>query len=180
MNEEKRICIGRFSGAYGVKGLGRLQSFTQEPASIFHYSPLTDEAGERIFTLTNEGQGDGFFVVAVKGFSTREEVESLNGIRLYIARANLPEPEDENTYYFADLIGLDVRTPKGLSIGIIENVYDFGAGTILEIKPEQGAGFMLPFKDAYVPEVDLEQRFVTIIIPRGWLAEEKQPVGDPS
>lgn len=163
-------------GAFGVKGQGRLRSFTQDPAALFDYTPLTDETGARVFALTPQGQGDGFFIVAVKGVASREEMEALSGIKLYIARANLPQTEDENTFYFADLIGLEARAPKGAVIGMVENVYDFGAGAILEIKPQQGASFMLPFKDAYAPHVNLAEGFVTIIIPRGWLAEEKQPV----
>jgi 16S rRNA processing protein RimM len=44
-------------------------------------------------------------------------------------------------------------------------VHDFGAGTLLEIQPKDGATMLLPFTQAAVPAVDLAARRVVIQPP---------------
>ena len=55
MSEEektgRRICVGQFAGAHGVRGLVKLRSFTAEPEAIFTYAPLTYKEGEREFRI---------------------------------------------------------------------------------------------------------------------------------
>ena len=39
MKDDRKICVGQFAGAHGVRGLVRLKSFTDEPDSIARYKP---------------------------------------------------------------------------------------------------------------------------------------------
>ncbi len=174
MTQNHKICVGVFLGPHGVRGQVRLGSFTDDPESIFTYEPLTDEEGSRVFALTARGVGKDHYIVSVKGCATREDAEELKGTRLYAARDALP-PEGEGEYYHADLIGLEARDASGATIGVVENVFDYGAGTFLEIKPANAKSFMLPFKDAFVPVVDIKSGFVKVVLPEGWLTPEKPP-----
>ena len=174
MTNDKKICVGAIVGVHGVRGQVRLASFTDDPEAIFDYAPLMDEKATRVFALTFRGTGKDHYIASIKGVATREEAEALKGTRLYVERATLP-PEEEGTYYHADLMGLKAQDAAGKPVGIVENVFDYGAGTFLEIKPTNAKSFMLPFKDAFVPTVDLIGGFIEVIIPEGWLAEEKPP-----
>lgn len=169
-----KICVGVFLGPHGVRGQVRLGSFTDDPLSLFAYEPLTDEAGSRVFSLTARGVGKDHYIVSLKGCTTREQAEELKGTRLYAARDALP-PEKEGEYYHADLIGLVARDAAGAMVGVVENVFDYGAGTFLEIKPATAKSFMLPFKDVFVPVVDITGGFVEVVLPDGWLTPEKPP-----
>ena len=74
--------------------------------------------------------------------------------------------EDPDTFYHADLVGLDVVSVEGAQIGTVHAVHNFGAGDILEIMPlGRGAPVMLPFTDATVPKVDLSARQIVIVPP---------------
>ncbi|MFA6279245.1 MAG: ribosome maturation factor RimM [Bdellovibrionales bacterium] len=174
MNPSHKICVGVFLGPHGVRGQVRLGSFTDDPEAIFDYEPLSDEAASRFFVLTARGVGKDHYIVSVKGCATREDAEELKGTRLYVDRDALP-PEDEGEYYHADLIGLEARDAQGQPVGVVENVFDYGAGAFLEIKPVNAKSFMLPFKDAFVPTVDLKAGWIDVILPEGWLAAEKPP-----
>jgi 16S rRNA processing protein RimM len=96
----------------------------------------------------------------------------LRGTKLYVARVGLP-PAKKNEYYEADLIGLETRGADGKNVGKVLALHDYGAGAFLEIKPANGASFMLPFNDAFVPNVDLERGLLSVIVPEGWLTTPK-------
>jgi 16S rRNA processing protein RimM len=44
-------------------------------------------------------------------------------------------------------------------------VYDYGAGLFLEIGTSKKDSFMLPFKDSFVPKVDLDGGKLIIVLP---------------
>jgi len=169
-----KICVGIILGPHGVRGQLRLGTYTEDPESIFDYAPLTDEKGVHVFDITVRGVGKDHYIISEKSCTSREEAEKLKGTKLYVDRAALPE-EDDGEYYHADLIGLKAQDAQGADIGIVQDVHDYGAGAFLEIKPAHAKSFMLPFKDAFVPTVNLETGIVEVIIPEGWLADEKPP-----
>ncbi|MBV8060566.1 MAG: 16S rRNA processing protein RimM, partial [Alphaproteobacteria bacterium] len=100
---------------------------------------------------------------------------ALRGTRLYVDRDALPEVDD-GQYYHADLVGLTAMDSAGKPYGRVMAVHDYGAGVFLEIGTNKKDSFMLPFKDAQVPEVDLAAGRVVIAVPDGWL-DKRQPEG---
>jgi len=129
-----RVCVGAIAGAFGVKGEARLKSFTDDPGAIAEYGPLESEDGKRIFELDITRALKGGFAARLSGVKTREDAEALKSTRLYVPRERLPEP-DEDEFYYADLIGLQIEDQDGTRIGRIKAVQDFGAGDMLEYTP---------------------------------------------
>src|SRR6185437_14833962 len=94
--DDARICLGVVTGAHGVRGRVRVKSFTAEPHAIARYGALESDAAER-----------------------------LKGTRLYVRRAALPPPEEEE-FYQADLVGLEARRSDGTVMRKVSAVHDFG------------------------------------------------------
>jgi 16S rRNA processing protein RimM len=92
----------------------------------------------------------------------RTAAERLINVRLYVDRAQLPEPE-EDEFYLADLIGLAAFDASGAQLGRITAVHDYGAGASLEIAGEMSA--IVPFTRACVPEVNVDAGRVTVALP---------------
>ncbi len=160
-----RVLVGKFGAAHGIKGELRLQSFTADPAAIKRYGPLGDATG-RSFTLTGLRlvKGD-VFVARVEGIKTRSAAEALVNLELFVSRAALPPPE-EDEFYLTDLIGLTARDPSGEKIGTVKNVLNFGGGDILEMAPAAGGEtLLLPFTKATVPEIDLVKAEIIVVPP---------------
>ena len=158
------ICIARIGAAHGVRGAVKLWTFTEDPFAVQSYGPLVTKDGTRQFEVATARAAKGHLVATLKGVTTREDAERLNGIELYIAREKLPAT-DENEYYHADLIGLPAVTPANEPLGVVIAIHNFGAGDIIEIAPPQGATMLLPFTHAIVPTVDLAAGRVVIELP---------------
>jgi 16S rRNA processing protein RimM len=158
------ILVGRVAGAFGVKGEVRISAYTAEPEALLGYGDLRREDGSPALTLTAGRPAKGGVVARAKEVETREQAEALRGLKLYIAREALPEP-DEDEFYVTDLIGLAVESPEGEPLGRIREVRDFGAGDILEIQPDAGPSWYLPFTREAVPEVRIGEGRVVAVKP---------------
>jgi 16S rRNA processing protein RimM len=173
--QQKRICVGIVTGAHGVQGAVRVKSFTAEPKDVARYGPLEDEKGERRWSLSLMRGAKGVVVCRVHGVADRTGAEALRGLRLYLPRAALPAPGDEE-YYHADLIGLAAALSDGTLLGHVRAVHDFGAGDTLEIVRSEGPPAMVPFTRKVVPVVDLAAGRLVVDPPPGLLepiAEER-------
>jgi 16S rRNA processing protein RimM len=166
-SDPARVLMGRLGAPHGVRGEIRLQSFTGDPEAIAGYGPLTDRAGQKSFTLLSvRALGKDMLVARIAGVGSREAAAALNGVELFLLRALLPETEDADEFYLADLIGLRAQTPAGADIGRVVAVRNFGAGDILEIAPVGGGEtLMFPFTKAVVPVVSVTEGRVVIDPP---------------
>lgn len=163
-NSDNLILVGRVAGAFGVRGEVRITSFTGDPAALLEYRDLKREDGSPGLTLTGGRPAKGGLVARAQEIDTREQAEAMRGLKLFIPRDILPEPE-EDEFYLADLIGCAVATPGGDPLGAVKSVHDFGAGDLLEIQPPTGASWWLPFTREAVPAVHIAERRLIAIRP---------------
>src|SRR4030095_10685600 len=110
----------------------RITAFTAEPLALLDYKTLTREDGSPGLTLSFGRGAKGGIVARGAEAPPREQAEALRGLRLYIPRDVLPDPE-EDEFYVTDLIGLSVETADGEPLGLVKAVQDFGAGHLLGI-----------------------------------------------
>lgn len=173
---EASVCVGIVTGPHGVRGLVKIRPFTADPADLTAYGTPTDAAGTpRPFTLLNPLKGQ--VLARFDGVEDRDRAEALRGLRLYVPRAALPEPE-EDEFYHADLIGLTAVLPDGAVLGVVRAVYDFGAGDVLEVAATGRAPVMLPFTKAVCPRVDLAGGQMLVDPPPGLLDRGKEGPAD--
>lgn len=140
------ICIGVIASVHGLKGLVKILPYCEDPA-------LLEQVAEHDITLKNPM---GKHILAeIAGVHSREDAEAIKGTELFIPRDALPEP-DEGEYYIEDLVGLRAIGEDGADIGIVLAVYNFGAGDLVEIKPDAGESFLIPFNDDTIANVENE------------------------
>jgi 16S rRNA processing protein RimM len=158
-----RLCIGVVVGAHGVRGAVRIKPFTEDPADLTAYGPLTTETGQKWRLKGASVDGKGVVTAKIDGVEDRTQADALKGAKLYIERGALPEAE-EDEFYIADLIGLAAESLTGEKLGMVKAVFDFGAGEIVEVAGEQGS-ILVPFTKAAVPVVDIKAKRVVIDPP---------------
>lgn len=160
-----RICVARIGAAHGVRGEVKLWSFTEDPAAVAGYGPLETQDGARRFEIEALRPAKDHFVARIVGIEDRNAAEKLRNVDLYIPRARLPEIDEADTFYHADLIGLKAVTRSGDEVGTVSAIHNFGASDVIEIKPPAGEPLLMPFTDATVPQIDLGARRIVVVPP---------------
>jgi 16S rRNA processing protein RimM len=159
-----RVLMGEIGAPQGLKGEVRLRAYTQEPDGISGYGALEDETGRPIEIETVRVTPKAL-IARIKGVTTREAAEALTHTKLYLPRARLPV-SDEQEWYYADLVGLVAVDKTGAEIGTVAAMHNYGAGDILEVAlASGGANLLVPFTSAAVPEVDIEQGRIVLVLP---------------
>ena len=162
----KKLLIGRIGSAHGVKGLVRIQSFTEDPMALAGYGPLATNKPGLTITILSARTNTNVLVAKLAGVNDRTAAEKLNGVELYVDRELLPPPQDEDDFYHADLIGLEARLAGGTVLGEVITVPNFGAGDLIEIRdPRSGDTYLYPFTRRVVPEVHVKEGYLVIEVP---------------
>jgi 16S rRNA processing protein RimM len=160
-----RVLVAQIGAAHGLRGEVRLWSFTEDPMAVKDFS-LQSEDGRQTFKIEALRPGKNFLVARFAGVSDRNAAEALRNRKLYVARDQLPEP-DADEFYHADLIGLAAVATDGRPLGTVSAVHNFGAGDVIEIKPERGTSVMLPFTAAVVPAIEIAAGRLIVDPPEG-------------
>lgn len=162
---KSRVLLGVIVRPHGIKGEVKVKSFTEVPADITAYGALETKDGRQSFHLSLVRETQNGLTVRIDGVDDRTAAEALKGTELFVPRERLPKP-DADTFYYADLIGLDAIAPEGTRIGTIKAVQNYGAGDFLEIARAGCLDITLvPFTNAFVPEVSLAKKRATVILP---------------
>ncbi len=161
----ERVCLAAVAGAHGVRGLVKLKTFTTFPEDVASYGALTDQDGLKHYDITLKGQVKDTLLAQIAGVADRDAAQALRGTRLYVERSALPQPQDPEDFYHADLVNLRVETEAGETLGRVKAVLNFGAGDLLEIEPAGDKPFLLSFTRACVPIVDLDGGRLVVCLP---------------
>ena len=87
-----------------------------------------------------------------------------------VAEKDLHELEEQEFYYH-EIIGLDVFTEEGESLGVIDEILPLGANDVWVVKQKGKKDLLLPYIADVVKEVDLDKGLVRITLLEGMLDE---------
>ncbi|OGN61241.1 MAG: 16S rRNA processing protein RimM, partial [Caulobacterales bacterium RIFOXYA1_FULL_67_7] len=135
--DSRLILVGQIGGGFGVRGEVRVTAFTADPLALTAYGPLLRADGTVALTLSATRPDKSGVVGRAKEIATKEQADALRGLKLYVPRDRFPEP-DEDEFYLADLLGVEVRDTAGEVMGTVKSVQNFGADDMLEIAPATG------------------------------------------
>lgn len=157
MGPATRVCLGVIVGVKGLRGEVRIKSFTEDPADVGAYGPVTTGDG-RTFKVTVVGGkapvSGGVVIAKLAGIADRTQAEALKGAELFVERAALPAPED-GAFYHADLIGAEVRLTDGDVLGKVSALHNFGGGDMMEVG-EGRSSVLIPLTSEVIAELDVK------------------------
>jgi 16S rRNA processing protein RimM len=172
MSEKKFITIGNIKGVHGLHGNLKVVSYVDSDALY--------QSGSKIVVQYPDSHRENHSVVSVspykKGFLLRLDdisdinaAEKLKGSDLLVPREALPEidPEEEqDTWYWVDLIGLNVKTVEGEVIGILRSIFRTGSNDVYVVG-EGKDEILIPAIDKVIVSVDLDSRLMVVDLPEG-------------
>lgn len=171
--KKERLRIGKIIGSHGLKGCLKVYSDAESHAAFTDYGPLFIRGRQGVdpelpwAVLHVQAHKGPVILLVLNGIASRDAADALLGGILCADRANFPEPE-EGYYYWADLMGLEVRALSGESLGHIRRVLETGGNDLFEVVKEKRE-FLIPANAEVVREVELEKGYLTVVLPEGLL-----------
>ncbi len=163
MATPERICVAKIATAHGVRGLVKLHVFV-ENLDLLKNTLYTSEIGQDTLTLTLKNATAKHWLAQIMGVNDRNDAETMRGIELYISKSDMPKLSN-GEMYVSDMIGLPVIDENQNEVGHVLALENYGAGDLLEIKPENEASFYLPYNDQNILKKSSEQ--IIVKIPEG-------------
>lgn len=166
------IVLGRIVAPFGVQGWLRVHPFGDDPLSwkkMRQWWPGTAPDGDVWvpYTLTGcKEHGKGGVIASFAEVPDRNGAEAVDGYYIAAPRDALPKP-DADEYYWADLVGLEVRNASGLVLGKVTGLMSTGAHDVLQVQ-EGEVERLIPFVAAYVTAVDIEAGTIRVEWEADW------------
>ncbi len=108
-------------------------------------------------------------IMKFKGIDNINDIEKYKGKDLLVTRENAV-PLEENEYFIADLIDMEVFNEDGEKLGIIFDVMQTGANDVYVIKlDENGKELLLPNIDECILDVNIEDKIMKVHVLEGLL-----------
>ena len=161
--------VGRILGPWGVKGALKVMPYASDPKALFSSRRWFIEPGHRLLKITGAREhGDGV-VATAQEVPDRNAAEAIKGAQVFVSRGSFPTPS-EGEYYWVDLIGLAVYNREGAHLGTVTDLISTGPHSVLKLRPADAPADasaeeverLIPFVDAYVDQVDLPARRITV------------------
>ena len=176
--------IGKIVAAQGLRGEVRVYPDSdfaerfEQPGQRWLLAP-TETIPQPIQLLQGRYlDGKGLYVLQLEGVTNREQAEALRGYKLLVPDTDRL-PLEPGEFHVADLIGLQVFLQATQTlVGTVINVVAAG-NDLLVVERSQALGndetaqgkkaapVLIPFVEAIVPVVDLEQRRIELTPPAG-------------
>ncbi|MDD2701747.1 MAG: ribosome maturation factor RimM [Sideroxydans sp.] len=156
------VVMGKIVAAQGIQGWVKVQTFTEYLDSLLDYDIwyAGNEAAWRPTKVLDAKVHGKVLVAKLEGVPDRTAAEKLKGQLIAVPRAELPE-EDEDEYYWSDLIGMTVRNLQDEMLGTVENLLETGANDVLVVQGEHGQ-LLIPFIDSVAQDVDLAGKLIRV------------------
>ncbi|MFF8322585.1 ribosome maturation factor RimM [Streptomyces bobili] len=171
-----QLVVARIGRAHGIKGEVTVEVRTDEPELRLAPGAVlaTDPAAKGPLTIETGRVHSGRLLLRFEGVTDRTGAEALRNI-LLIADVDPEElPEEEDEYYDHQLMDLDVVTKDGVEVGRITEISHLPSQDLFIVERPDGSEVMIPFVEAIVTEIDLEEQRAVIDPPPGLIDDRAE------
>ncbi len=165
---QKYFEVGQIVNTFGVKGMLKVKPFTDDVERFEELKKVYICKKEKLEEVEIEEvkYHKDMVLLKVKGIDDMNEAEKVKGLYLKIDRKNAKKlPKD--TYFIADLLGLEVYSDKEELLGKVEDIFRTGANDVYVVKDEKGKQLLLPGIPEVIKEIDLEKEKIIVHLLKG-------------
>lgn len=176
--ETEWATIGKVVAPFGVHGELKVVSFTDIPNRFAELETiyLGPECTPYHITSVRPYKGE-MVVLRLDGIVDANIAETLRNFELTIPVSQLAKlPPD--SYYQHDILGLQVSTLSGRSIGPIVDIIPTGSNDVYVIKAADGRQILIPAIKDVIKQVDLIRRMMYIEPIAGLLDNDDTALAD--
>ena len=164
---EQLLQVGVISSTHGVRGEVKVFPTTDDPQRFKSLKNVILDTGKEQIPL--EIQGVKFFkqfvMLKFKGIDNINDIERYKRSSLFVTREDAVELE-EDEYYIADLIGMDVITDEGEE-GKLVDVIETGANEVYVVEFDKYGEVLIPAIHDCILDVDIEAMSMKVHLLEG-------------
>ena len=162
------MLIGQIVGVHGIKGNCKFRSYA-ESLSVFQSDGVvlvaTSDGRQKPYEINWVKPHAKTALISFNGVDTRDQAEALIGCELFIEKSRLPDPED-GSYYWFDLIGLEVFDIDQKYLGRLESIIETGSNDVYVVI-EGDTEILIPALESVVQNIDLKNGRMQVDLPEG-------------
>ncbi len=169
--EPRFLAVGRVIKPHGVHGEVRVELMTDLPERFKWLKAVyVGERNPRRVAVESVRFHQEFVLLKLAGYPTRTEAEALRNELLQVPEEEAI-PLEEGEYFLHQLVGLEVLTESGRSLGRLTDVLETGANNVFVVVGP-GGELLIPDIPDVVREVDVAGGRVVIRPLPGLLGDE--------
>lgn len=169
---EELLQVGVVTQTHGIRGEVKVFPTTDDAGRFRDLKKVFLDTGRKKLPL--EIQGVKFFkqfvIVKFKGLDTINEVERFRRCPLLVPREDAV-PLEEDEYYIADMIGMQVETEDGKAFGILKDVMETGANDVYVIDSISHGEVLVPAIKECIRKVDVAEGKMIVHLMDGLVQE---------
>ncbi|MCL2653924.1 MAG: ribosome maturation factor RimM [Propionibacteriaceae bacterium] len=167
-----QVIVGVIVKGHGVRGDLVVESHSDEP-SRFAPGAVLRMGTRSMVVASSRALNAQRLVVHFEGVETRNDAEALVGEELRAEVSDDERPADADEFFDRHLVGLTACLPDDTPVGQVIDVLHGAAQDILVIKTDD-AERLVPFVEALVPSVNLDEGRLTIADLPGLLSDVEE------
>ena len=160
--------VGQIVNTFGIKGQLKVKPFTDDMERFEELKTVYKCKKNEMKKVEIEDvkYNKQCVLLKVKGIEDLTQAEKYKGLFLKIDRKDAKKlPKD--TYFIADILGLEVYTDEGELLGKVDDIFPTGANDVYVVKDELGKQILLPSIPEVLKEIDLEKGKVIVHLIEG-------------
>ncbi|BBO71797.1 ribosome maturation factor RimM [Desulfosarcina alkanivorans] len=170
--EDDLVLVGRVTGAHGIRGGVKVHSYAESTAlyrigeGIMLTLPDGTVATLAVQWVKPHGRA---LLMGLESVTDRNQAEDLVGASLFVERSRLPALEAD-TYYWTDLVGLDVYDPAGSRLGSLDGVIPTPGNDVYVVKGDvdgRPRELLIPAVGDVVLSIDIAGKTMVVELPEG-------------
>ena len=163
--------VARIGRPHGVRGEVTIEVRTDSPEKRFAPgSKLTTESGKfGPLTIESVRNNNGTLLIKFVEISDRNQAEELKN-QILVAEIDLSKESGENEFHLQQILGCGAFLENGEKVGTIIDVVHIPGQDLLVID-HNGREVLIPFVSEIVPDIDIENRKITISEKEGLFDE---------
>lgn len=167
------LLIGEILRPHGVIGELRTRVLTQHPEHLqeldsVYLAENPESPKVTQYAVEKVRMHQGYALFKFKGINDRDAADKLRQLFVMVAMQDAV-PLEEGEFYLYQLIGLNVQTDDGQTLGKLTEVLETGANDVYIVESPRYGEVLIPATDETILETNIEAGFITVKLPDGLL-----------
>jgi 16S rRNA processing protein RimM len=161
--KKQLIPIGRIVNTHGIHGKLRIAYYNEDKTKFLSYRQVllrSLDGDLKSFEIGEAKVHGRFILVQFKGAADLDQVKRLAGADILVEKTALPELE-AGEYYWVDLIGMEVETAEGETVGVVSDLIVTGGTDVVVVRRGEKE-VLLPASEGHIKEIDVTSRRMVI------------------